>query len=162
MNEQKRRMIHGERYRPDDPELTNDRLRCQVLVEQFNATSAGEAGLRHKLLHDLFGHIGASSVVMPPLACDYGYQVRIGDRTFINYGAVILDAAAVTIGDDVQIGPNVQLLTSTPRSTPPLAGPARSRPRRSGSASPRGSAAGSSCALASPWATRPWSVRVRW
>jgi maltose O-acetyltransferase len=113
MNEQKRRMIRGELYRPDDPELTNDRLRCQVLVEQFNATSAGDAGLRHKLLHDLFGHIGAGSMVMPPLACDYGYQVRIGDRTFINYGAVILDAAAVTIGDDVQIGPYAQFLTST-------------------------------------------------
>jgi len=50
---------------------------------------------------------------MPRLECDYGYQIRVGDRTFINYGAVILDCAAVTLGDDVQIGPSVQLLTAT-------------------------------------------------
>jgi maltose O-acetyltransferase len=112
MNEQKHCMITGELYRPSDPELTADRLRCQVLLEQFNATSATDAGLRHKLLHDLLGHIGQDSIVLPRLDCDYGYQIRIGDRTFISYGAVILDAAAVTIGDDVQLSPRVQLLTS--------------------------------------------------
>src|SRR5258706_15655128 len=113
MNEQKHRMITGELYRPNDPELTADRLRCQVLLEQFNATSATDAGLRHKLLHDLLGHIGEDSMVLPRLDCDYGYQIRIGDRTFISYGAVILDAAAGTIGDDVQLAPGGQLLTST-------------------------------------------------
>jgi len=113
MNEQKRRMISGVLYQPGDPELTADRLRCQILLEQFNSSSATDAGLRHKLLHDLLGHIGEDSMVLPRLDCDYGYQIRIGDRTFINYGAVILDAAPVTIGDDVQLGPGVQLLTST-------------------------------------------------
>jgi maltose O-acetyltransferase len=37
----------------------------------------------------------------------------VGARTFINFGAIILDSAPVTIGDDVQIGPNVQLVTPT-------------------------------------------------
>lgn len=32
---------------------------------------------------------------------------------FVNCGLVALDVAAITIGDDVQIGPNVQLLTPT-------------------------------------------------
>ena len=50
---------------------------------------------------------------MAPFECDYGYHVTIGARTFINYGAVILDGAKVTIGQDVQIGPSVQLLTAT-------------------------------------------------
>ena len=44
---------------------------------------------------------------------DYGYQTSIGAGTFINSGAVILDVGRVTIGADVQIGPNVQLLTPT-------------------------------------------------
>lgn len=113
MNLQKQRMIRGELYRADDEELSADRLRCRLLLEQFNATSAAEPALRHKLLHDLLGHLGRDAVVMPRLECDYGYQIRVGDRTFINYGAVILDCAAVTIGDDVQIGPSVQLLTAT-------------------------------------------------
>jgi maltose O-acetyltransferase len=45
--------------------------------------------------------------------CDYGFQLHIGDRTFINFGLVALDVAMISIGDDVQIGPNVQLLTPT-------------------------------------------------
>jgi maltose O-acetyltransferase len=113
MSEQKHRMIHGELYHANDTELTADRLRCRALLEQFNASSATDAMLRHKLLHDLLGHLGEGSMIMPRLECDYGYQIRVGDRAFINYGAVILDCAAVTIGDDVQIGPNVQLLTAT-------------------------------------------------
>lgn len=38
---------------------------------------------------------------------------RIGARTFANFGLVALDVAPITIGDDVQIGPRVQLLTPT-------------------------------------------------
>ena len=38
-------------------------------------------------------------------------HLRVGDRTFVNFGLVALDVAGITIGDDVQIGPNVQLLT---------------------------------------------------
>jgi len=113
MSEQKHRMLRGEPYLPGDDELTADRLRCRVLVEQFNATSATDPQLRHKILTDLLGHLGEYSVILPRLECDYGYQIRVGDRTFINYGAIILDCAAVTVGSDVQIGPAVQLLTAT-------------------------------------------------
>ena len=61
---------------------------------------------------------------MAPFQCDYGYQISVGARTFINYGAIVLDAATVTIGDDVQIGPGVQLLTALH--------PLESEPRRRG------------------------------
>jgi maltose O-acetyltransferase len=57
--------------------------------------------------------LGAGSEVRPPLHCDYGCRLRIGARTFVNFGLVALDGAPITIGDDVQIGPNVQLLTPT-------------------------------------------------
>src|SRR5206468_11673676 len=43
----------------------------------------------------------------------YGYQIHVGARTFINYGAVLLDVGQIIIGEDVQVGPNVQLLTPT-------------------------------------------------
>jgi maltose O-acetyltransferase len=37
----------------------------------------------------------------------------IGARTFVNYNLTALDVARITIGEDCQIGPNVQLLTPT-------------------------------------------------
>ena len=39
---------------------------------------------------------------------------------FANFGLVALDVATITIGDDVQIGPNVQLLTPTHPVEPEL------------------------------------------
>jgi maltose O-acetyltransferase len=39
---------------------------------------------------------------------------------FVNFGLVALDAAPITIGDDAQIGPNVQLLAATHPVDPEL------------------------------------------
>jgi maltose O-acetyltransferase len=105
-------MLRGEPYLASDPELLAERRRCRLLVERFNATSFGDDALRRELIGELLGELGAGAEVMAPFQCDYGYQIRIGARTFVNYGAIVLDAAAVTIGADVQIGPSVQLLTA--------------------------------------------------
>ncbi|MBY8854275.1 sugar O-acetyltransferase, partial [Saccharothrix sp. MB29] len=47
------------------------------------------------------------------LRVDFGWNIRVGDRSFANSGLVALDVAPIVIGADVQIGPNVQLLTPT-------------------------------------------------
>ena len=113
MGEQKERMLRGEPYRYDDPELTADHERCRLLVERFNATGVSEEPERRRLLEELLGHVGEDVEIKPPFQCDYGYLISVGARTFINYGTVILDVARVMIGEDVQIATNVQLLTPT-------------------------------------------------
>lgn len=65
------------------------------------------------LLEQLLGAVGEDTELRAPLYVDYGSNLRIGARCFANYGLVALDVADITIGDDVQIGPNVQLLTPT-------------------------------------------------
>jgi maltose O-acetyltransferase len=106
-------MLAGDLYIADDPELARDYQRAMALMERFNASSAADPGLRRRLLEDLLGDFGEGSEIRPPLYCDYGYQIHIGARTFANFGLVALDVARITIGDDVQFGPNVQLLTPT-------------------------------------------------
>lgn len=93
--------------------LVADHERARLLVERFNATSVTREFERQTLLADLLGVMGAGVVIKPPLQCDYGYNISVGDRTFVNYGAVILDVVEVTIGADVQIATNVQILTAT-------------------------------------------------
>jgi maltose O-acetyltransferase len=107
------RMLAGDPYVAEDPELAREQLRAALLVEQFNASSAAEPEFRERILRELLGSLGDKSEIRPPLRCDYGYQIHVGARTFINYGFVALDVASIVIGDDVQIGPNVQLLTPT-------------------------------------------------
>ena len=96
-------MLAGELYRADDPVLVAERERCRELVARFNA---GEDVA-------LFGAVGDGAEIMAPVQCDYGYNVSIGARTFVNYNAVLLDPAPITIGADVQIASSVQLVTAT-------------------------------------------------
>jgi maltose O-acetyltransferase len=110
---QRQRMLDGDLYIADDPELAADSLRARRLQDRFNATLADAAGERRRILEELLGGFGAGSEIRPPFYCDYGYQIRVGARVFANFGLMALDVASITIGDDVQIGPNVQLLTPT-------------------------------------------------
>jgi maltose O-acetyltransferase len=111
-SEQKERMLRGELYLARDPELEADSRRCTELLARFNDLHADDAE-RTGALAELLGSLGEGAMIRPPLQMDYGYQTTIGPRTFINVGAVILDVGRVSIGADVQVGPNVQLLTPT-------------------------------------------------
>jgi maltose O-acetyltransferase len=103
------KMVSGEWYVPDLPQLVEDRRRASAIVRAFNAEEDEAARTEH--LRELVGSLGEAVEITPPLRCDYGYNVSVGDRVFINYDACFLDCAPVTIGDDVQIGPGVQFLT---------------------------------------------------
>jgi maltose O-acetyltransferase len=113
-------MLAGELYIADDPVLAQESLRAQRLVRAFNASDPAEPERRRSLLEELFGSLGEASTVLPPIHCDYGTYVRIGARTFVNAGAVFLDVAPITLGDDVQVGPSVQFLTPTHPLDPEL------------------------------------------
>jgi maltose O-acetyltransferase len=106
-------MLAGELYIADDPELAGESRRALRLMERFNQSSVDEPELRRQLLAELLGSFGEGSELRPPFFCDYGRHITVGARTFINFGLTALDVARITIGDDVQIGPNVQLLTPT-------------------------------------------------
>ncbi|MEO3743746.1 sugar O-acetyltransferase [Plantactinospora sp. B5E13] len=106
------RMLTGDLYRADDPELVALALRADRLVRAYNSVGADEPERRDTLLRELLGDLGTGVTVRPPFHCDYGTQIRIGDRSYLNFNTVLLDVAAITIGADVQIGPNVQLLTA--------------------------------------------------
>jgi maltose O-acetyltransferase len=107
------RMLAGDPYIADDPEIGEQSAAALDLMAAYNATTVRQAPLRRQLLEELLGSVGESTEIRPPFYVDYGSHVRIGARCFANFGLVALDVAAITIGDDVQMGPNVQLLTPT-------------------------------------------------
>jgi len=107
------RMLAGDLYIADDPELAADSLRARRLQDRFNRALPDAADERRHILEELLGTFGPESEIRPPFYCDYGYQLHMGARSFANFGLVALDVGSITIGDDVQIGPNVQLLTPT-------------------------------------------------
>ncbi|MCV7261327.1 sugar O-acetyltransferase [Mycobacterium shimoidei] len=112
MTSQHDRMLSGEPYRADDFDLVASRRACQRLLAEFNAAGADDDDARERVLHALLGSLGEGTVVLPRFLCDYGTYISIGARSFVNYDAIFLDCAPITIGDDVSIGPRVQLLTA--------------------------------------------------
>lgn len=113
MTDQKARMLRGDLYQASDPELVAERLHCQELLERFNGLPARASDERREVLASLLGGFGPGSEILPPFRCDYGYLIRIGKESFVNYGGIMLDVAPITIGDQVQIATSVQLLTAT-------------------------------------------------
>lgn len=52
-----------------------------------------------------------SSTVLPPLYIDYGKPVTIGERCWIQQCCTFFGRGGITIGNDVFIGPKVNLIT---------------------------------------------------
>lgn len=109
---QKQKMIAGEIYHPDDPELIADLRACQVWLARYNATLGSPPDARRVLLREILAAAGEGCVIRPPFHCDFGYNISLGANVFLNFGCVILDVTTVTVGDRTQIGPGVQILTA--------------------------------------------------
>ncbi|MDR1324111.1 MAG: sugar O-acetyltransferase, partial [Candidatus Margulisbacteria bacterium] len=79
---------------------------------KFNRSAPHKIQYRTKLLKALFRQIGVAPYIEPPFHCDYGAQISIGDNFYANVNCVILDVCAVTIGQNVFLGPNVGIYTA--------------------------------------------------
>ena len=106
------RMLAGDLYVAEDPELEAALGRGTRLADEFNALAPRDRDAARKILAELLGGLGEETWVRAPIYVDYGEHLTIGARTFVNFGLVALDVAPIAIGDDCQIGPNVQLLTA--------------------------------------------------
>ncbi|GAA1723778.1 sugar O-acetyltransferase [Isoptericola hypogeus] len=107
------RMLAGDLYVADDPEIERRSQRAMRLQDEYARTAVKDADAARPILADLLGSLADGVVIRPPLFVDYGSNLHVGARTFVNYHLTALDVAAITIGEDCQIGPNVQLLTPT-------------------------------------------------
>ncbi|MGW1815912.1 sugar O-acetyltransferase [Streptomyces sp. NPDC002125] len=107
------RMLAGDLYIADDPEIALRQQRAMRLAARYQAAHTEDAEQARTILAELLDSVGEGVEVRPPLYVDYGSNIAIGARTFVNYHLTALDVARITIGEDCQIGPNVQLLTPT-------------------------------------------------
>lgn len=113
MKTEKEKMISGEMYDPLDRHLVEDRLQARLLLKALNDTNESDTAERTLILGELFQKAPSDLWLQPPFYCDYGYNINIGQRVFVNFNCIILDVAQVTIGSRTMLGPNVQLYTAT-------------------------------------------------
>lgn len=117
---EKEKMLAGELYVAEGPELSADLLRIGEWMDRYNTSRARSVEERCALLREVFAHVGDGANIRPPFHCDYGYNISVGDGVFMNFNCVILDVVAVTIGERTQIGPAVQILAADHPRDPAL------------------------------------------
>jgi len=113
MKTEKEKMLSGELYNALDPQLSGERLRTRLLLKDFNDSREDLVEERTQLLRKLIPDAGEGLWIEPPFYCDYGTNIKAGDKVFFNFNCIVLDVMQVTIGDRTLFGPNVQLYTAT-------------------------------------------------
>lgn len=112
MTREREKMTSGQLYNSLVDELVEDRTCAKELFRQFNDTEVRETELRKEILKKLFGSTDGNFCIEQPFFCAYGYNIHWGKDSYANYNLTILDCGKVTIGNNVMIGPNVQLFTA--------------------------------------------------
>jgi maltose O-acetyltransferase len=110
---EKQKMLRGELYNPLDPELTLDRQNARFLLQAYNNTRPDQLAERDRLIRELISNSGQEVWIEPPFYCDYGSNITLGHKVYMNFNCTILDIMPVTIGDHVFLGPAVQIYTAT-------------------------------------------------
>jgi maltose O-acetyltransferase len=113
MSSERERMLRGDPYNSRDEQLLAAAHRARALLATFAAIPSTDAAQRRCILAELLGAVGEEVWIEPPFFCDYGENVYLGDRVFVNVNCVFLDSAEIHIGADALIGPGVQLLTAS-------------------------------------------------
>ncbi|MDC8830247.1 sugar O-acetyltransferase [Alteromonas gilva] len=106
------KMVTGEKYCINDPDLVETRYKTRDLTDKINALGPREVVQRTAYLKDLFGEMGDNVHIEKPIRIDYGMNIKMGSDVFINFNWTVLDCCPVTIGSRVFIGPNTSFYTA--------------------------------------------------
>lgn len=105
------KIFAGGMYWPGDPELKAIKLRAHELSLRYSSLMESETVARNAILDELVPNKGKGVFMQGPIFFHYGTHTTIGDRFFGNYNLTVQDDAKVTIGNDVNFGPNVTIVT---------------------------------------------------
>lgn len=105
------KMCAGMLYDTSDKELVAARRKAHNLSKDYNDTYEDEEEKRAKILKKLCPNLGKGCYLQGPVQFDYGTNFFTGENSYANFNLTVLDCAPVTLGDDVFIGPNCQLVT---------------------------------------------------
>lgn len=91
-------------------ELNIMRDRCNALCDEINSYPVRDER-KLPIIRELFGSVGESPLILPTFRVEVGCNTYIGDFFFCNFDCHIIDLYDVTIGNHVQFGPKVSIIT---------------------------------------------------
>jgi acetyltransferase-like isoleucine patch superfamily enzyme len=110
------RPVAGKRMQTASPEWdATARIikRAMRLTVELNKLSFDDVARVRELFSELTDRkVDDTFTLIPPFYCAYGLDIRVGRKVFINQCCTIYDMSGVDIGDEVMIGPNVNIITT--------------------------------------------------
>lgn len=88
--------------------------RAMTITSALNCLSYNDAAQVRALFSDLVRTpVDDSFVLVPPFYATGGANTRVGRNVFVNQNCTFYDLGGIDIADDVMIGPNVSIITSS-------------------------------------------------
>ncbi|MFI5159924.1 MAG: DapH/DapD/GlmU-related protein [Sphingobacteriales bacterium] len=105
------RMLAGGMFRLDDPQWRPVAEAVDRTIKLSTAlnTSTDTDQMRERLSEIIGSPIDKSTTIFIPFYTNFGQHIKIGKNVFINHACSFLDLGGITIEDNVQIGPRVNL-----------------------------------------------------
>ncbi len=94
-----------------DPEVAPSKANAARLCQEFNRIPATDPDAQTAKIKEILGSYGERISVQANFNCDNGKNIHVGEDFLSNYNLTILDIAPVYIGNNVMIGPNVDIYT---------------------------------------------------
>lgn len=92
--------------------LIDDIFRTMETAQELATVNIRDQKRVHELMRKILGkELPESTTVLPPFYIDYGKPVSIGKGCFIQQCCTFFGRGGITIGNDVFIGPKVNLIT---------------------------------------------------
>ena len=101
----------GKEYYFLDSEVVQRKAKGAKWSEEFNAISSDDIETQEKKAKEILGSHGEKVSLQAPIHFDYGRNIHVGEDFLSNYNFTVLDIAPVNIGNNVMIGPNVDIYT---------------------------------------------------
>lgn len=104
---------------PEYPRIAERIAEAQRIIAEMNCSGHRDPAAMRALFSRLTGvTVDESFWLMQPFYTDFGKNIRVGRNVFVNHACEFMDRGGITIGDDVLIGPKVNLVTINHRLDP--------------------------------------------
>ena len=104
------RMAAGQLFTDNCDGLAEDRQDAKRRMKAFNETGPDEIQTRIQLMNEMFGK-ETKAWIEPPFYFCYGYNIEIGEKSYVNFNCQFVDDGKITIGKKVMFGPGGTIAT---------------------------------------------------
>jgi acetyltransferase-like isoleucine patch superfamily enzyme len=111
-NDDRTRIIYSRT--PESAAMLANVKRAMAITARLNRLTFNDADEIRALFCQLTGKkVDESFLLIPPFFSAGGDEIRVGKNVFVNQNCTFYDLGGLDIGDDVMIGPGVNILTAS-------------------------------------------------